>query len=76
MTRHGLQLTHPAITTTLEMRTLSSGADGKRKYCHEAPNRRSSTSSRHRKWAWPVRSAPTPASNLAEPHTPPNPKSP
>lgn len=37
MTRHGLEMPHPAITTMLEARTFTSAANFNRTQCHGAP---------------------------------------
>jgi hypothetical protein len=76
MTRHGLQLPDPAITTMLETRTLASVADSNRKCCDRTPKRQSNTWSRHQECAWLMRSEPSPGSNRSAPQTTPNPKSP
>lgn len=76
MTRYGLQLRHPAITTTLETRTFTSVADFNRKCCDRAPKRRSNTWSRHRECGWLMQSAPSPCNAQQTPQTRPNPKSP
>lgn len=77
MTRHGLQLPHPAITATLEARTLApSVADRNRKCCDGAPKRHSGTWTHHGKCARHTRPAPLLRSARPTAQTRPNPKSP
>lgn len=76
MTRHGLQLPHPAITTTLETRTLTSVANPNRKMLRWSAKTLLRDMTSHRKCAWLTRPAHLPGSARPVPQTPPNPKSP
>lgn len=76
MIRHGLQLSHPAITASLEARTLASVVGPNRKCYDGAPKRHSGTRTHHGKCARLTQPAPLLRSARPTAQTSPKPKSP